>query len=68
MKYSVGNIVNNNVVPVYGELTRFITMIILKCIEVSNHYAVLYRYESWTIKKAECQRIDAFKFWWWRRL
>ena len=25
-------------------------------------------WESWTIKKAECQRIDAFKFWYWRRL
>ena len=25
-------------------------------------------YESWTIKKAECQRIDAFKLWCWRRL
>ena len=24
--------------------------------------------ESWTIKKAECQRIDAFELWWWRRL
>ena len=26
------------------------------------------RCESWTIKKAECQRIDAFKLWCWRRL
>ena len=25
--------------------------------------AVMYRCESWTIKKAECQRIDAFKLW-----
>ena len=24
---------------------------------------VMYRYESWTIKKAECQRIDAFEMW-----
>ena len=29
---------------------------------------VMYRYESWTIKKAECQRIDAFELWCWRRL
>ena len=29
---------------------------------------VLYGYETWTIKKAECQRIDAFKLWCWRRL
>ena len=30
--------------------------------------AVMYRYESWTIKKAEHQRIDAFKLWCWRKL
>ena len=29
---------------------------------------VVYEYESWTIKKAECQRIDAFELWCWRRL
>jgi len=29
---------------------------------------VMYGYESWTIKKAEHQRIDAFELWFWRRL
>ena len=29
---------------------------------------VMYGCESWTIKKAECQRIDAFELWFWRRL
>ena len=29
---------------------------------------VMYRRESWTIKKAECRRIDAFELWCWRRL
>ena len=29
---------------------------------------VMYGYESWTIKKAEHQRIDAFELWYWRRL
>ena len=29
---------------------------------------VMYGFESWTIKKAECQRIDAFKLWCWRGL
>ena len=29
---------------------------------------VMYRCESWTKKKAECQRIDALEFWCWRRL
>ena len=27
---------------------------------------VLYGYESWTIKKAECQKVDAFKLWCWK--
>ena len=29
---------------------------------------VTYGCESWTVKKAECQRIDAFELWYWRRL
>ena len=29
---------------------------------------VIYGCESWTVKKAKCQRIDAFKLWCWRRL
>src|SRR5574340_891817 len=29
---------------------------------------VMYGYESWTVKKAEHQRIDAFELWYWRRL
>ena len=29
---------------------------------------VMYRCESWTVKKTECQRIDAFGLWFWRRL
>ena len=29
---------------------------------------VMYRYETWTIKKAECWRNDAFKLWCWRSL
>ena len=29
---------------------------------------VMYRCESWTVKKAECWRIDAFELWYWRRL
>ena len=29
---------------------------------------VMYGYESWRIKKPECQRIDAFELWCWRRL
>ena len=29
---------------------------------------VMYGCESWTVKKAECRRMDAFKLWCWRRL
>ena len=29
---------------------------------------VMYRCESWTIKKSECQRINAFELWCWRRI
>ena len=29
---------------------------------------VMYGCESWTVKKAECQRINAFELWYWRRL
>ena len=29
---------------------------------------VMYGCESWTIKKAECKRVDAFELWWWRKL
>ena len=30
--------------------------------------AVMHGFETWTVKKAECQRIDAFELWFWRRL
>ena len=29
---------------------------------------VMYGCESWTVKKAECRRVDAFELWYWRRL
>ena len=29
---------------------------------------VMYGCESWTVKKSECRRIDAFELWFWRRL
>ena len=29
---------------------------------------VMYGFENWTVKKAECQSIDAFELWYWRRL
>ena len=35
---------------------------------VGDRGKVLYGCESWTVKKAECRRIDAFELWYWRRL
>ena len=29
---------------------------------------LMYGCESWTVKKAECQKIDSFELWYWRRL
>ena len=37
-------------------------------IKVMVFPVVMYGSESWTMKKAECQRIDAFELWCWRRL
>ena len=40
----------------------------VRLIKVMVFPSVMYGYESWTIKKAEHQRIDAFELWCWRRL
>ena len=37
-------------------------------VKVMVFSVVMYGCESWTIKKGECQRIDAFELWCWRRL
>ena len=49
--------------------SRDITLIIGICIVKAVVFpVVMYGCESWTIKKAEGQRIDAFELWCWRRL
>ena len=49
--------------------SRDITLLTKVCIvKAMVSPVVVYRYENWTIKKAECQRIDAFELWCWRRL
>ena len=40
----------------------------IRIVKAMIFQVVTYRCESWTIKKAACQRIDAFKLWCWRRL
>ena len=49
--------------------SRAITLLTKVClVKAMVLPAVMYGCESWTIKKAECQRIDAFELWCWRRL
>ena len=49
--------------------SRDITLPTKVClIEAMVFPVVMYGCESWTIKKAECQKIDAFELWCWRRL
>ena len=40
----------------------------VRIIKATVFPVVMYGCESWTVKKAECQRIDAFELWCWRRL
>ena len=49
--------------------SRDITLLTKVCIiKAMVFLVVMHGCESWTIKKAECQRIDVFKLWCWRRL
>ena len=49
--------------------SRDITLLTKVCLIQAMFFpVVMYGYESWTIKKAECHIIDAFKLWCWRRL
>ena len=49
--------------------SRDITLLTKVCLVKAMVFpVVIYGCESWTIKKAECQRIDAFELWCWRRL
>ena len=48
--------------------SRDITLPTKVCLVKAMVYpVVMYGCESWTVKKAECQRIDAFELWCWRR-
>ena len=49
--------------------SRDVTLPIKVCLVKAMVFPmVMYGCESWTIKKAECRRIDAFELWCWRRL
>ena len=47
--------------------TRDITLPAKVCLVKAMVFpVVMYGYESWTVKKAECRRIDVFELWCWR--
>ena len=49
--------------------SRDITLLTKVCLVKAMVFpVVMYRCESWTIKKAQCRRTDAFELWCWRRL
>ena len=49
--------------------SRDITLLTKVCLVKAVVFSVVtYGYESWSIKKAECRRIDTFELWCWRRL
>ena len=49
--------------------SKGITLLTKVCVVMATVFpVVMYRCESWTIKKAEHQRIHAFELWCWRRL
>ena len=49
--------------------SRDITLLTkVRLVKVMVFPVVMYGCESWTVKKAECRRIDAFELWYWRRL
>ena len=49
--------------------SRDITLPTMICLVKAMVFpVVMYRCESWNIKKAECRKIDAFELWCWRRL
>ena len=58
--------INNDIKTI---LSRDITLPTKVCLVKAMVFpVVMYGCESWTIKKAECQRTDAFELWCWRRL
>ena len=50
------------------EPSRYILLTKVHIVKAMAFPVVMYGCENWTIKKVECQKIDGFKLWFWRRL
>ena len=55
-------------IPYLGPVPLFSNSSKIHLVKAMVFSVVMYGCESWTIKKAECRRIDAFELWCWRRL
>ena len=65
--YTVGRKVMTNLDSIFK--SRDITLPTkVRLVKVMVFPVVMYGCESWTVKKTECRRIDAFELWCWRRL
>ena len=58
-------VINLDSVVKSGEITLLTKV---RTVKAMVFPVVMYGCKNWTIKKAECQRIDVFKLWCWRRL
>ena len=63
---SLGRIAMTNLDSILKSRHHFLTKVHI--VKAMVFPVVMYGYESWTIKKAQCQRTDAFELWCWRRL
>ena len=68
--FQLNELMVSTFLPLYIVLkSRDITLPTKVCLVKAMVFpAVMYKCESWTIKKTECQRTDAFELWCWRRL
>ena len=55
------------IVLLFKNIYSFILLTKVHIVKVTVFPGVIYRCKSWTIKKIECQRMNAFKLWCWRR-
>ena len=57
-----------NATVVFSSSRKCQNLFLPQCLCICFPTVVMYRCESWTVKKAECRRIDGFELWCWRRL
>ena len=62
-------VINSHLLKKYSLCTKYcVKHGVFVCMCIHTHVHIILHYSLVTIKKAECQRIDAFELWCWRRL